>query len=197
MGLNDESDLQRNNVGQFATTQAFFEQLLEKRYLATADPDRGRFRAFLITSFKHFLSKEWAKVRSQKRGGGRAIIVFDFAARDNSRSEFEDTQTAERIYERQWAVTLLGHVMNRLQREMERAGKGAQFRFLKDVIGGSGETSHAAIAAELGISESASRMAASRLRGRYRELLREEIAQTVASEDEIDVEVRHLFESFQ
>lgn len=177
-------------------TQAFFERLLEKQYLADADPERGRFRAFLITAFKHFLSKEWVKAKAQKRGGGHSTFSVDFASQDSSWGELSDNQTAERIYERQWAVTLLSRVMSRLQREMERSGKGSQFQSLKDVIGGSGSTSYAAIAAGLGMSESAARMAASRLRARYRELLREEIAQTVASEEDIDGEVQYLFATF-
>lgn len=177
-------------------TQAFFERLLEKRYIAEADPERGRFRAFLITAFKHFLSREWDKANAQKRGGGRTAISFDFAARDAAWGALQDTLTPERIYERQWAVTLLGRVMQRLRREMERNGKGPQFESLKDFIGGSGSSSYGAVAAELEITEPAARMAASRLRGRYRELLREEIAQTVASEEDIDAEVRYLFSTF-
>ncbi len=177
-------------------TQAFFVRLLEKHYLAEAEPERGRFRAFLITAFKHFLSKEWDKAKAQKRGGGRVPFSLDFASQDSSWSEPADQLTAERLYERQWAVTLLSRVMNRLQREMERSGKGQQFQSLKDFIGGSGNSSYATAAANLGLSESAARMATSRMRGRYRELLREEIAQTVVSEEDIDGEVQYLFATF-
>ena len=177
-------------------TQAFFERVLEKQYLADADPERGRFRAFLITAFKHFLSKEWEKAKAQKRGGGHVSFSLDFASHDCEWSEPADELTAERIYERQWAVTLLNRVMNRLQREMERSGKGQQFQLLKGFIGGSSSSSYTAVAAELGINDSAARMAASRLRGRYRELLREEIAQTVSSEEDIDSEVKCLFATF-
>lgn len=177
-------------------TQAFFERLLEKRYLAQADPERGRFRAFLITAFKHFLSKEWDKAKAQKRGGGRTRLSLDFASQDSSWSELADQLTAERAYERQWAITLLNRVMNRLQREMERNGKNQQFQSLKEYIGGSGDSSYATLAAQLGLSEPAARMAASRMRGRYRDLLREEIAQTVTSEEDIDGEVQYLFATF-
>lgn len=117
-------------------TQAFFERLLEKHYLADADPERGRFRAFLITAFKHFLSKEWDKAKTQKRGGGRERFSVAFASQEDRWSESSDKLTPERIYERQWAVTLLNHVMNRLQRDMERNGKGQQFHCLKKFIGG-------------------------------------------------------------
>jgi RNA polymerase sigma-70 factor (ECF subfamily) len=174
-------------------TQAFFERLLEKNYLAEANPQRGRFRAFLLTAFKHFLSKEWAKAKAQKRGGGRKPLSLDFARYDASWAEPADEQTAERHYQRQWAITLLNRVMGRLQREMERQGKGQHFQAFKQFIGGSGESSYSAAAGELGMSEAAARMAASRLRSRYRELLRDEIAQTVSSEEDIDAEVQHLF----
>ncbi len=177
-------------------TQAFFERLLEKHYLADADAERGRFRAFLITTFKNFLSKEWDKAKAQKRGGGRERFSVDFASQDSSWSEPTGTLTAERLYERQWAITLLNRVMNRLQREMERNGKGQQFHSLQEFIGGSGDSSYAVAASDLGLSESAARMAASRMRGRYRELLRDEIAQTVSSQEDIDSEVQHLFEVF-
>jgi RNA polymerase sigma factor (sigma-70 family) len=177
-------------------TQAFFERLLEKRYLADADPERGRFRAFLITTFKHFLSNEWDKAKAQKRGGDRRTFSLDFASQDSSQSEMLDTLTAERVYERQWAMTLLSRVMDRLQREMERSGKGQQFHCLKELIGGSGGSSYAIAARDLGLSESATRMAASRLRRRYRDLLRDEIAQTVSLQEDIDSEVQHLFDIF-
>ncbi len=177
-------------------TQAFFERLLEKRFLAQADPERGRFRAFLITAFQHFLAKEWDKARAQKRGGGLLTFSLDFASQDSSGNNFATDLTAERLYERQWAITLLHRVMSRLQREMERSGKVRQFQVLKELIGGSGDSSYAAAAGELDISESAARMAASRMRGFYRELLRDEIAQTVSTPEEIDDEVRHLFATF-
>ncbi len=177
-------------------TQAFFERLLDKRYLADAAPDRGRFRSFLITAFQHFLSKEWDKAKTRKRGGSHSIFSVDFTSQDSRWSEPADNLTAERIYERQWAETLLGLVMSRLQREMERSGKGAHFQYLKEVIGRSSHTSYASIATALEIRESTARMAASRLRRRYRELLREEIAKTVASDEDIDSEVQDLFAAF-
>jgi RNA polymerase sigma-70 factor (ECF subfamily) len=177
-------------------TQAFFERLLEKRYLAQADPERGRFRAFLITALKHFLSNEWKKARAEKRGGGQTVLPFDFASQDSADGGFTDNLTPERLYERQWAITLLNRVINRVQREMERDGKGRHFQALKDYIGGPGGSSYADAATALGMTESAARMAASRLRTRYRELLREEIAHTVSTPEEVDDEVRHLFDTF-
>jgi RNA polymerase sigma-70 factor (ECF subfamily) len=176
-------------------TQAFFERLLEKRYLAQANPQRGRFRSFLITAFKHFLAKEWERARAEKRGGRQVVLSFDFAARDCTADDATDQGTPERAYERQWAIALLNRVMNRLQREMERSGKGRQFQTLKEFIGAN-QSSYVEAAAELGMSESAARMATSRLRGRYRELLRDEIAHTVIAPDEIDEEIRDLFATF-
>ena len=177
-------------------TQAFFQRLLEKNYLSQANPERGRFRGFLITSFKHFLSKEWDKARTQKRGGGHAVFSLDFASQDSSWNELSETLTAERLYQRQWAITLLNRVVNRLQREMERKGKGQQFHVLKEFLGGSAGSSYTTAAVELGLRESAARMAASRMRGRYRELLRDEIAQTVSAPEDIDNEVEFLFADF-
>ncbi|MEZ5944031.1 MAG: sigma-70 family RNA polymerase sigma factor [Planctomycetaceae bacterium] len=174
-------------------TQAFFERLLEKQYLAVADPNRGRFRSFLISAFKHFLSKEWDKAKAQKRGGERAIFSMDFQALDIVWGATADSQTPDYVFDRQWAITLLGRVMLKLQRDMERLGKSREFRFLKDFVGNSGSVSYREVASELGMSESAARMTASRMRGRYRELLHAEIAQTVGSAEEVEEEIRYLF----
>ena len=179
-------------------TQAFFERLLEKNYLADADPERGRFRVFLVTAFKHFLSKEWDKAKALKRGGGVSPISLDFAVGDSHVAiEPAGGLTADQLYERQWAITLLNRVMQRLEREFERAGKPLQFQCLKDVIIGRGEgAKYADVASELGMTESAARMAVSRMRRRYRELLRNEIAQTVLSPEDIDDEIGFLFTAF-
>ena len=177
-------------------TQAFFERLLDRDYLADADPQRGRFRAFLLTAFKHFLSKEWDKAKAQKRGGDRRRISFDFVSQDAL--EPADQLTPEKLFERQWAITLLVRVMQRLQRDMERSGKGRQFELLKHILSGdSSEVTLADIAAELGQAETATRMAASRMRSRYRELLRDEISQTLSSHEDVEDEIRSLFAAFE
>jgi len=173
-------------------TQAFFERLLEKQFLAQAERERGRFRAFLITAFQHFLANEWDKARTQKRGGHVTHVEFDFDRYESVASATADEWTAERVYERQWAIALLQRVMDRLQREMERNGQARQFQALREFIGGA-PGSYATPATELGMSEAAARMAASRLRSRYRELLKEEIAHTVGSADEVEDEIRQLF----
>lgn len=174
-------------------TQAFFERLLEKQFLAQAQRERGRFRAFLITAFQHFLANEWDKAHTQKRGGHVTHVVFDFDRYETVAASTADEWTAERVYERQWAIALLQRVMERLQREMERNGQARQFQTLREFIGGGVQSSYAVPASELGMSEAAARMAASRLRRRYRELLKDEIAQTVSSLDEIEDEIRQLF----
>ena len=173
----------------------FFERMLEREYLKDADPLRGRFRSFLLTAFKHFLSKEWEKAKAEKRGGAVHRISLDFDSHSSPLPN--DSQTPEKIFEREWAVTLLARVMHRLQRDMERSGKGRQFELLKHFLNGDGaDFTFADVAAELGQSEAAARMAASRLRQRYRELLRDEIAQTLTSKDDIDDEIRSLFAAF-
>lgn len=179
-------------------TQAFFERLLEKNYLAEADPERGRFRAFLLTAFKHFLSNEWEKARAQKRGGGRSPISLDFDSGDSQiRLQPAGGRTAEQIYERQWAITMLGRVMERLEREFQEAGKRLQFDCLKEfLVSTAKDTTYGDAASQLGMSESAARMVTSRMRQRYRQLLRDEIAQTVSSPEDIDDEIRQLFVTF-
>lgn len=176
-------------------TQAFFAKLLEKNYVKPATPERGRFRAFLLTSFKHFLSHEWERAKAQKRGGGRTLISLDFDD-GNSRfclEPFTDL-TADELYERQWAVALLQRVLQRLEDDMAQNGKVDQFELLKDfIIGGSGGNTYADVAIKLGTTAAAAKMAAARMRSRYRVLLREEIAQTLADPAGVDQEIRYLF----
>jgi RNA polymerase sigma factor (sigma-70 family) len=176
-------------------TQAFFAELLEKNYVGAATPERGRFRAFLVTAFKHFLSKQWEKARALKRGGGRSPLSLDFESADSSfRIEPESGLTPDEIFDRQWAIALLDHIVERLRREFEAAGKAKLFGELKAFMVGEhqGQT-HAQAAARLNMTESATKKAASRMRRRYRELLREEIAQTVSDPEEVEDEIRNLF----
>lgn len=178
-------------------TQEFFTRLLEKNVLADATPERGRFRSFLLTAVKNFLNNQWDKANAQKRGGGRHNLSLDFDSGE-SRVTLEPAHdlTAERLFERQWILTLLDVVMRRLETEYESAGKSAQFERLKDVLAGGGDRlPYATLAAELGMSEDATRQAASRLRKRYRELLRTEVAQTVDEPNEVDAEIQSLFET--
>ena len=177
-------------------TQEFFAQFLEKQYLAVADPQRGRFRCFLLASLKHFLANEWNRAHAQKRGGGRRRLSLDLECGESRlRLEPSHDLTPERLFERQWVLTLLDLVMRRLQGEYEASAKAEQFERLKGVLTGDRERlPYATLAAELGVSEEAARQAASRLRKRYRELLRAEVAQTLAEPADVDDEIRNLFE---
>ncbi|HEV7999960.1 MAG TPA: sigma-70 family RNA polymerase sigma factor [Planctomycetaceae bacterium] len=180
-------------------TQAFFSELLTKNYVGSAKAERGRFRAFLLTSLKHFLSKERERARAQKRGGGKGPIPLDFESAD-SRYRIEPARglTAEQIYDREWAVALLGRILQRLEAESADAGKSEQFQELKGfLIGEHAGAIYADVAVRLSTSEAAVKMAASRLRRRYRELLREEIAETLSRPDDVDDEISKLFATLQ
>jgi len=175
-------------------TQEFFARLLEKKYLRLADPDRGKFRAFLLKSLKHFLVNEWEKARTQKRGGGQCTIPLD-ADIAESRYAAEPVQalTLDQVYEKRWAVTLIEAVLARLRENYEADGRLPVFETLKGFIWGDQSTlSYADAASQLGLTEGALKVAVHRLRGRYRELLRAEIAKTVETPGEVDEELQHL-----
>jgi RNA polymerase sigma-70 factor (ECF subfamily) len=176
-------------------TQAFFAQLLEKNYVGQAVPERGRFRSFLLTAFKHFLSKQWEKRKAKKRGGGRAAISLDFKSGESRYGIEPSTHlTAEQWYNKQWALTLLERTMQQLRREWTDEGKAKQFDVLKGYLVGDHEAiTYAQAAAELNTTEAAAKMAAHRMRRRYRDLLRDEIAQTVCCSEDVDDEIRDLF----
>lgn len=180
-------------------TQAFFVELLEKNHVGSATPERGRFRAFLLTSFKHFLSKEWDKAKAQKRGGGQLPISLDFQAADSGfRIDPAAGLTAEQYFDQQWAIALLTRIMDRLEDEFHASGKARQFEVLKSfLIGDNAGSTYAEAAATLKMTEAAARKAGSRLRQRYGEILREEIAQTVESPDEVDDEIQSLFRTLR
>jgi RNA polymerase sigma factor (sigma-70 family) len=176
-------------------TQAYFARLLEKNDLAAADPGRGRFRAFLMTSLKHFLANEWDRARAEKRGGGRSVLSIDFGtAEERYRAEPSHDLTPEKIFERRWALVLLENVLARLHDESAQAGKADSFDRLKGFLTGEqAAVTYGKLAVELNTSEGAVKVAIHRLRRRYRELLRAEIEETVADSDEIDQEIRDLF----
>jgi DNA-directed RNA polymerase specialized sigma24 family protein len=175
--------------------QAFLARLIEKSALAAADPHRGRFRSFLISSLQHFTANLRDHDLAQKRGGSVKMLSLDFANAEEAyhREPWTDL-TPEKIFDRRWAVELLNLVLQSLEAEFSTAGKQDLFVALKPVLtGDTGKLGHAQIAASLGMSADAVKMSASRLRKRYRELLRETIADTVASPQEVDDELRHLF----
>jgi RNA polymerase sigma factor (sigma-70 family) len=179
-------------------TQAFFARFLEKNFLDGLKAERGRFRAFLLASLKHFLANEWDRSQRQKRGGGQAHLSLDWQTAD---TQFQIASTAEpspdRAFDREWAVALLGNVVARLQSECEAEGRGRQFAELKVCLtAGKGVLPHAEVARRLGMDETAVRVAAHRLRKRYRQLLRDEIAHTLSDPAQVDEEMRALFGAF-
>jgi RNA polymerase sigma-70 factor (ECF subfamily) len=180
-------------------TQAFFARLLEKDFLRAADPARGRFRSFLLAAFKHFLAKEHDRAAAQKRGGGKHMFSLDLASAEGRYGlEPASGLTPERAYERRWALTLLDRVMRRLQDESSALGKERLFDRLKVFLTGDSDTPpYREVADELGMTEGAVKVAVHRLRRRFRELVLEEIAQTVDGPAEVEDELRHLFEALR
>jgi RNA polymerase sigma factor (sigma-70 family) len=176
-------------------TQDFFAKLLEKNYVGDADQQRGRFRSFLLTALKHFLSNERDRVRAKKRGGGRVAISLDFPiAEDRYQCEPSDPMTPGRLYERRWALTLLERVLNLLRDEYSLAGNLALFDALKGhLTREKGSIPYREVAEILGLSEGAVKVAVHRLRRRYRDLLESEIAHTVSDTADVEDEMRQLF----
>ena len=188
----------QNEADALDLVQAFFARLLEKHYLADADQNRGRFRSFLITAFKHFLANEWDKAKAQKRGGSYKIHSLDLSVDDSVVSfELESGVTSEQLYERQWARSLINLVKERLQAEYTKQKKQGLFDLLKDFLASDQQVKYIEVTEKLGMKEPAVRMVASRMRKRFRQLLREEIAHTVSNDEDVDGEIRHLFMIFR
>ena len=175
--------------------QDFFTRLLEMNLIEKADPQRGRFRAFLLTSLRNFLTNEWTKKQAVKRGQGRAPWSLDLQSGETRyRAEPVDTLTPEKLFERRWAETLLDRVTEQLRAEYVRTGKQAHFdQLVPFLVGRNEEVSYAAAAARLRISEGAAMVAAHRMRRRFRDLLRAEISETVADPQAVDDEIQQLF----
>ena len=180
-------------------TQAFFARLLERRDLETVSQEKGRLRSYLLASIRNFLSKARDREMAVKRGEGRSLVSLeDLLARERTDQEPAHKLSADRIYERRWALTLLEQVLTRLRAEYEAAGKLPLFDRLKELLAGeSGQLSQAEIAAELQMSENAVKQAFHRMRHRYRQLLQEEIAHTVAAPDDVEDELRHFIAVLQ
>lgn len=177
-------------------TQQFFAQLIEKGHLRQADQSKGRFRTFLLRALDYFLAREWSRAHRQKRGGQFTFVSFDQQGpEERYLLEPADSDTPEKKFLRQWAREALRQTMAALERECEAGGKGALFRETKELLAGDREAgSYATISRRLGMGEGALRMAVHRLRQRYGELLRDEIAQTVTSADELEEEIRFLLQ---
>jgi RNA polymerase sigma-70 factor (ECF subfamily) len=175
-------------------TQAFFARFLEKRDVRAADPARGRFRSFLLASFKHFLSNERDRERTLKRGGGHIRVGLEVeTAEALYASQLADKPTPESLFERHWALGVIDRGLARLHDECVAAGKAETFKHLQGfLVGEKSPGGYATVAQTLGTTEGSIKVTVHRLRRRLRELLKEEIAPTVSDDSEIEEEVRHL-----
>ncbi len=173
-------------------TQEFFVRLIEGRYLDRVDPEKGRFRAFILTSLKFFVADEQDRQRAHKRGGG-AVVRLEFSSGEGRyQREPAHDETPERIFERRWALSVLDRVVERLRDEFVQHGRPEHFERLKVFLLGQSDAPYAALALEMNTSEGALKVAIHRLRKRYRELFRQEIADTVADPAEVESELRFL-----
>jgi RNA polymerase sigma factor (sigma-70 family) len=179
-------------------TQEFFARLLAKDFLEGVAPEKGKFRTFLLVVLKRFLVNEWNRGKAQKRGGEYVHISLEgHSAETRYLAEPSDHLTADKLYERRWALTLVDWVLERLRQELAAAGRAAVFDQLKgSLMAEKGAIPYREAAARLGMSEGAVKVAVYRLRRRFRELFREEVAHTVASAEEIEEEIRHLLGAF-
>ncbi len=173
-------------------TQQFFQQLLEKQFLDMVHPSKGKFRSFLLASFKNLIRSEWRRAHAQKRGGGQVVLSIDEQDPEGRyKCEPADTETPDQLYEKRWAQTLVGRAINRLKEEWEAQDK--PFEKLKVyLLGAKGTTPFAEMAADLGTTEVALKAAVHRMRKRYGELFRSEVALTVGDPSDVDDELKHL-----
>ena len=174
-------------------TQEFFTRLIDKNYAGQADRDRGRFRSFLLGSVKHFLSSEARHARAGKRGGGRIPVSLEHHTEDGRQfPEPQDEQTPDKIFERRWALTVIEHALQALS-EMKH------FEHLRQFVtdGGEAPAAYGVVGAQLGMTEGAVKVAVHRMRRRFGQSLRAEIARTVESDSKVDDELRHLLAAMQ
>lgn len=177
--------------------QAFFTCFLAKNYLNGLNAERGKFRAFLLAAAKHFLANEWDKSQAQKRGGGTPNLSLDWQIADTKFQVASHEPSPDKAFDREWAVALLAKVIERLEAECAADGKAKVFESLKVFLAaGKGESAHAEVAKALDMEEGAVRVAVHRLRKRYRQLLRNEIANTLSDPAMVDDEMRALFGAF-
>ncbi len=179
-------------------TQSFFARLLQKDYLQAAAREKGRFRTFLLVAFKRFLANEWDREHAQKRGGFAPIVSIDEQiAESRFAAETSHNVPPDVLFDRHWAMTLLERTMTQLHDEYVASGRAKLFEYLQSCLArDESALPYGEIAARLKLTEAAVKMAVHRLRARYRDILRAEIAHTVSSEEEVEDEVRHLFSAF-
>ena len=173
-------------------TQEFFIRVLEGRYLDRADPEKGRFRAFLLSCLKFFVADEEDRLRAHKRGGGMLVPLEFSSGEERYQREPAHDETPERIFERRWALSVLDRAVEKLRNEFVQHGRPEHFERLKVFLLGRGDEPYTALAREMNTSEGALKVAIHRLRKRYRELFRQEIADTVANPMEVEAELRYL-----
>jgi RNA polymerase sigma-70 factor (ECF subfamily) len=173
-------------------TQEFFIRLLQGRYLDRADPEKGRFRSFILTSLKFFVSDERDRQGAHKRGGGTVVPLEFSSGEERYQREPAHDETPERIFERRWALSVLDRVVEKLRDEFVQHGRPEHFERLKVFLLEQSDAPYAALAREMNTSEGALKVAIHRLRKRYRELFRQEIADTVADPAEVESELRFL-----
>jgi RNA polymerase sigma-70 factor (ECF subfamily) len=173
-------------------TQGFFVRVLEGRYLDRADPEKGRFRSFILTSLKFFVADEGDRDRAQKRGGGMVESLEFSSGEERYQREPAHDETPERIFERRWALSVLDRVVEKLRNEFVHHGRPEHFERLKVFLLGQSDAPYATLAREMNTSEGALKVAIHRLRKRYRDLLRQEVADTVANPAEVESELRFL-----
>ena len=174
-------------------TQGFFAQLIAKNQLRLADRDKGKFRTFLLAVLEYFIAREWSRAHRQKRGGQLSFVSLDqLKPEERYALEPADNETPEKKFAREWALAVLRQTMSSLEKECEADGKGALFREARQLLSGERDGTYASISGRLGMAEGAFRVAVHRLRQRYGELLRQEVAQTVNGAAEVDEELAYL-----
>lgn len=176
--------------------QSFFACLLEKRFLEAADPERGKFRSFLLSAFRHFVFKEWRHNHTIKRGGSMVIAPIELEqAEENYRLEPADSLTPKDVYEKRWVLSLLEQVFAQLRREYADAGSLPLFEQVKGLLtGDSPARTHLEIATQLGMTQGAVKVAVHRLRKRFKQVLMEEVAGTVASPTQVEEEIGYMLQ---
>jgi RNA polymerase sigma factor (sigma-70 family) len=179
-------------------TQAFFAELLEKKKLSAADESRGKFRSFLLASLDHFVQNQWRATQAKSRGGGKNILSIDFeVAADRYANEPFHELTAEKIFERNWALAILNQALQLVRLQYEQANKLELFEALKIYLGQGTPVPYKEVAMQIGMREGAVKVAVHRLRERYGEQLRLQIARTIDDYSEVDGELRTLLEALQ